>query len=95
MKPLWKRIFDAAEQAAAPVLADATASTAFAGLMNTGLKIGRDMSNQSEELTRRWLHAFNLPAAGDIAYLRRQIGSLEAEIRTLRRTIEDQNGVAR
>ena len=88
--PLWKQMFDAVEQAAAPVMADATASSGFAEIMKVGTKISRDMSNQSEALTRRWLHALNLPAAGDVSYLKAQVGSLEAEIRSLRRLIENQ-----
>ena len=88
MKPLWKQFFDSVEQAAAPVMADATASSGFAEIMKAGVKISRDMNRQAEAVSRQWLHALNLPAAGDISYLKTQVGSLEAEVRTLRRTIE-------
>lgn len=88
MKPLWKRLFDTVEKAAAPVMADATASPDFAEIVKVGIKISRDMNKQAEALSRRALHALNLPAASDMAYLKTQIGSLEAEIRTLRRTLE-------
>lgn len=88
MKPLWKQLFDTVEQATGPALANLTASNQFAELMKVSLKIGNDMAKQSEALSRQWLHAWNLPAAGDVAYLKTQIGSLEAEVRSLRRTIE-------
>ena len=90
MKPLWKQAFDAVEQAAAPVMAKTTASSGFAEIVKVGTKIGRDMATQSEALTRQWLHAWNLPAAGDVSYLKNQVGSLEAEVRALRKVIEDQ-----
>ena len=88
MKPLWKQLFDTVEQATGPVLANLTASNQFAELIKVGLKIGNDMAKQSEALSRQWLHAWNLPAAGDVAYLKTQIGSLEAEVRALRRSVE-------
>lgn len=94
MKPLWKQLFDTVEKAAAPVMAEATSSSGFAEIMKVGLKINADMQNQAEALSRQWLHAWNLPAAGDLAYLKGQIGSLEAEVRSLRRTLESQNAVA-
>lgn len=89
MKPLWKQAFDAVEKAAAPVMADATSSEAFAEFMRTSTRISRDMAKQGEELSRRVLHALNLPAAGDVAYLKQQIGSLEAEVRSLRRALAE------
>lgn len=87
--PLWKQAFDAVEKATAPVMADATSSPAFAEIVRVGLRISRDMSKQGEELSRRMLHALNLPAAGDVAYLKNQIGSLEAEVRSLRRALAE------
>jgi len=87
--PLWKQAFDAVEKAAAPVMADATSSDAFAEFVKTSTRISRDMAKQGEELSRRVLHALNLPAAGDVAYLKQQIGSLEAEVRSLRRALAE------
>jgi len=88
MKPLWKQVFDRVEQTTGPALADFTASNHFAEILKVGLKISNDMTKQTEALSRQWLHAWNLPAAGDVAYLKNQIGSLETEVRALRRTIE-------
>jgi len=89
--PFWKQVFDSVEQAAGPVMANATASSGFAEIMKVSTKISRDMADQSETLSRRWLHAWNLPAAGDVAGLKAQVGSLEAEVRSLRRLLEEQN----
>lgn len=89
MKPLWKQAFDAVEKAAGPVMADAAASDGFAEVMRVSMRISRDMAKQGEAVSRRVLHALNLPAAGDIAYLKNQVGSLEAEVRSLRRALAD------
>ena len=94
MKPLWKQLFDAVEKSAAPTLEQMTASAGFGEVVRTGLKITRDLSEQSEALSRRWLHLWNLPAAGDITRLHNQIGSLEAELRTLRRHLDEARATA-
>ena len=88
MKPLWKQMFDAMEQAAGPAMADATASDAFAEFAKVSSKISKDFNRQLESASREWLHLWNLPAAGDVQYLKRQIGSLENEIRSLHRQNE-------
>lgn len=88
MKPLWKQMFDAMEQAAGPAMADATASDAFAEFAKVSSKISKDINRQLESASREWLHLWNLPAAGDVQYLKRQIGSLENELRSLHRQNE-------
>jgi hypothetical protein len=85
MTPRWRQAFDKAEGAFAPRLEQATASSTFADLMAAGARLANLVTTETERASRRWLHLWNLPAAGDIAALRRQIAGLEREVRLLRR----------
>lgn len=90
MKPVWRQIFDAAEQAASPMLQEATASAEFAEVMKVSTKMSRDFNRRIEVMSRQWLHLWNLPAAGDVSSLKKKIGSLENEVRTLQSLLERQ-----
>jgi len=83
--PIWRRAFDRAEGAVAPRLEQATASSAFADLLAAAARLTSLTRTETEKASRRWLHLWNLPAAGDMAALRRQVAGLEREVRLLRR----------
>lgn len=77
------------EKAVAPTLEQVTASDGFRDAVAMGAQITRAVTDQTEKASRQWLHMWNLPAAGDIRSLRRQIASLDREVQSLRRSLND------
>ena len=47
-------------------------------------------SDELQRSSRRFLHAWNLPAGSDIAQVRHEIGALNREVRALSRQVEDE-----
>jgi hypothetical protein len=87
VRPMWRQAFDKVEGAAAPLLEQATRSDRFVDLMAAGARARKLVAMETEKASRRWLHLWNLPAAGDMAALRRQLAGLEREVRQLRRQV--------
>jgi hypothetical protein len=88
-KPLWRRAFDSAEQAVAPHLERAVQSTGFAGTFVLVQGTRKRVFRRLERDSRRAWHLLNLPAATDVRRLRRQVASLDREVRLLREAVEN------
>lgn len=86
--PAWRQMFDSWEKAVSPGLQDLTASSGFRDVVAMSAKVNASVSGEVERASRRWLHLWNIPAASDIRNLRRQISSLEREVRSVKRTLE-------
>lgn len=84
VKPIWRRMYDTWEKAAAPGLQDLTASPVFKEAVAVGARLNASVAREVERTSRQWLHAWNLPAAGDIRKLRRQVSSLDKELGAVR-----------
>ena len=84
----WRQMYNEWEKAVAPGLEQLTSSDAFRDMMAVGMQISRSVMSETEKLSRQWLHMWNLPAAGDVRKLRRQISSLDREVQALRRSLE-------
>lgn len=84
----WREIYNQWEKAVAPGLEQLTASDAFRDVMAVGMQISRAVMDETEKASRQWLHMWNLPAAGDVRNLRRQLSSLDREVQALRRSLE-------
>jgi septal ring factor EnvC (AmiA/AmiB activator) len=54
----------------------------------------RDFAQRSERASRQILHQLNLPAGSDMNRLLTQIGSLEREVRQLRKQLADAEAAA-
>ncbi|MCP5027581.1 MAG: hypothetical protein GY929_14995 [Actinomycetia bacterium] len=84
----WRQMYNQWEKAVSPSLEGLMASDGLRDTMAVGAQMTRAVKNQTEQASRRWLHLWNLPAAGDVRGLRRQIASLDREVQTLRRQLD-------
>ena len=94
-KPLWRRAFDTAERAVAPHLERGVQSDGFTEVVVLAQRTRTGVSRRLERESRRVWHLLNLPAGSDVRGLRRQVASLDREVRLLRESIQDQRGVGR
>ena len=90
-QPAWRQMYNEWEKAVAPSLEQLTASDGFRDVMAVGTQISRSIMAETEKMSRQWLHMWNLPAAGDVRSLRRQIASLDNEVQSLRRSLDAAN----
>lgn len=89
-KPLWRRAFDTAEQAAAPHLERGVQSGAFTDVVVLAQRARTGVYRKLERDSRRVWHLLNLPAGSDVRRLRRQVASLDREVRLLRDLLQEQ-----
>lgn len=89
-KPLWRRAFDSAERAVAPHLEAGVQSGGFTEVVVLVQRTRNGVSSRLEGGSRRLWHLLNLPAGSDVRRLRRQVASLDREVRLLRETIQGQ-----
>ena len=86
--PLWKRMFDAFEQAAGPQLEQYVRTEQFADLAASAARFQTEMQRRTAEAMGQALHAWNIPSASDVQRLSEQVASLERRVRELSRQIE-------
>lgn len=87
-RPTWRQMFDSWEQAVAPGLQEMTASPGFQDLIAVSAKMAASVTQETERVSRQWLHLWNLPSASDVRSLRRQIASLEREVKATQRALD-------
>src|SRR4051794_18242757 len=86
--PLWRKGFDVVEGAAGRRLEDLVRTGGFAEALGLAARARAGLERAVERRTRRALHLFNLPAAGDVTQLRRQVAALDHEVRRLTAALE-------
>jgi hypothetical protein len=91
-KPLWRRGFDTVEQAAAPHLERAVQSGGFAEAVVLLQHGSKGLRRRVDGVSRAAWHLLNLPAGTDVKRLRRQVASLDHEVRLLRQALEQRAG---
>ena len=89
-KPMWRRAFDAAESAVAPHLERGVQSGGFTDAVVLAQRARTGVYRRLERDSRRLWHLLNLPAGSDVRRLRRQVASLDREVRLLRELLQDQ-----
>ena len=89
-QPLWRRAFDTVERGVAPHLERGVQSSGFADVVVLVQRTRRGLERRIERESRRYWHLLNLPAGTDVRRLRRQVASLDREVRLLREALEDQ-----
>jgi hypothetical protein len=87
-RPLWLQAFDAAERALAPRLEEAVQSPAFAEALTLALRAQGAARRTLQERSRALWHLANLPAATDVAALRRDVAALDRELRAITVALE-------
>lgn len=89
-KPLWRRAFDTAERAVAPHLERGVQSGGFTEAVVLVQRTRNGVYRRLERDSRRVWHLLNLPAGSDVRRLRRQVASLDREVRLLREALQQQ-----
>jgi hypothetical protein len=93
-KPLVWRSVALVDRFAAPLLEGMTRHEVF-GLAVTVLDRGRrGAARRTERMSRRILHALNVPAASDVNRLLTSIAAVDHQVRTLRNELEDRRAAA-
>lgn len=83
-KPLWRQVIDGVDNVIGPRLTEFTKTEEFKDGLSTVGNLSHGLKSQLERRSRQWLHMWNLPAGSDVAQLKRQIASLDHEVRRLR-----------
>jgi hypothetical protein len=87
--PTWKKLFDRLDATVGTRLNEFVRSEDFATVVALVQRGQRELNTRGEQMTRRVLHSMNLPAGSDVNRLLAQIGSLEREVRELRKRLVD------
>ncbi|MFT3661459.1 MAG: hypothetical protein QM809_08680 [Gordonia sp. (in: high G+C Gram-positive bacteria)] len=82
-------VYDAMEKRATPVIEDVVRSPRFGEAAGVVAHLRRRVGRTVEGVAADLLHAVNLPAGSDLRKLRRQIGDLDFEVRSLRRELAE------
>jgi len=85
---LLRKGFDVVEGAAGRRLEEFVRTGTFAEALGLATRARAGLEREVERRTRRALHVFNLPAASDVTRLRRQVASLDHEVRRLTAALE-------
>ena len=90
----WKKVFDSLDRTLGSRINDFVRSEDFATLAALGHRAQTMYNEMSERMSRRALHAMNLPAGSDVNRLLAQLALLEREVRDLRKEVEQQSAQA-
>lgn len=83
-KPLWRQVIDGVDNVIGPRLTEFTKTDEFKDGLSTIGNLSAGLKSRLERRSRQWLHMWNLPAGSDVSQLKRQIASLDHEVRRLR-----------
>jgi hypothetical protein len=92
MTSLWRRAFDAIERPLAAASESWVQSTTFMDLAAATIRVQRRLTDDGQRMTEQWLHAWGLPARGDMFRLMNQVASLQRQVRDLERALQLRNG---
>ena len=82
-----RSMYDAIERQVSPRVEATVHSPEYAAVTTAVKRLRGAVGSRIEGLNAGLLHLVNLPAGSDIRNLRRQIGELDYEVRTLRMTL--------
>lgn len=88
-RPGLRDVYDRLAEQLGPQLTELTASDRFAEAVEVADAVRIRAGNELQRSSRRFLHAWNLPAGSDVTVLRQEIGALERTVRTLTRQVEE------
>jgi len=87
-KPTWRKAFDAVERPIATGLERVVHTDEFLSVLSFTTQAQAEGKRRLERLTRRALHAVNIPAGSDIKRLHDQIAGLDRRLREVRDELE-------
>lgn len=92
MTLLWRRAFDAIERPLAAASESWVQSQAFMDLAAVTIRVQRRLTADGQRMAEQWLHAWGMPARGDMFRLMNQVAGLERQVRDLERELQLRNG---
>jgi hypothetical protein len=91
MTSLWRQAFDAIERPLAAAAESWVQSKTFMDLAAVTIRAQRRLTADGQRKTEQWLHAWGMPARGDLFTLMNQVASLERQVRDLGRELQPRN----
>jgi len=88
MSSLWRQAFDAVERPTAAASESWVQSGTFMDLAAVAVRVQRRLTADGQRMTEQWLHAWGMPARGDLLRLMNQVASLERHVRELERELQ-------
>jgi hypothetical protein len=88
---LWRQAFDAMERPLAAASESWVQSKTFMDLATVTIRMQRRLTADGQRMTEQWLHAWGMPARGDLFRLTNQVASLERQVRDLGRELQLRN----
>ena len=85
--PAWRRAFDGVEHRVTPPLKSVTGSPDFQIVISRLRRVRRAVVRPVDGVISWGLHLAGLPSHADVRNLRRQLGTLQGEVLTLRREL--------
>jgi hypothetical protein len=89
MTSLWRQGFDTIERPLAAATESWVQSQTFMDLAAMTIRTQRRLTAAGQRVTEEWLHAWGMPARGDLLALMNQVGRLEQRVRDLDRELRD------
>jgi hypothetical protein len=87
MTSLWRQEFDAIERPLAAAAESWVQSQTFMDFAAMTVRMQRRLTAAGQRMTEQWLHAWGMPARGDLFTLMNQVASLERRVRDLDREL--------
>jgi hypothetical protein len=91
-RPLWRLVFDGVERGVAAPLETVVRSEPFFDALAISTRARRAAAGHLERLSRRGLHALNLPAGSDIRRLNDQLARVDRRIVAMSKQLEAGGG---
>jgi len=86
---IWRRMFDAWNDQVGPRLEQLVRTDAFADQAAWLAGLNRQRVQMAQELSSRLLHFWNIPAASDVAGLKRQLEALDRQVNNLNKQLQE------
>ena len=91
MTSLWRQAFDTIERPLAAASESWVQSRTFMDAAAVAVRLQRRLTADGQRVTEQWLHAWGMPARGDMSRLMNQVASLERHVRELERELQQRN----
>jgi hypothetical protein len=90
--PTWRRAFDTAERGVGAPLEKLVRSERFFDAVTAATRSRSVVNRQLERISRRALHALNIPTATDVRRLNDQIARMDRRLVAIRKDLREDEG---
>lgn len=87
-QPKWRQVYDAVDRELTPKVTEVVRSDAFNIATGQVVRVRKLLGRSVNGVTAKVWNLANLPAGTDVARLRKQVGSLDREVRRLTVALE-------